>query len=203
MATRNIVPRADGEGSLGTYTKKWGAVYAEDIHGDVTGNVEGTASGNLPMVVGAVLPFAGNTLPDGWLLCDGSAVDRTLYAALFNVIGTTYGSGDGSTTFNVPNLTNKFIEGSATSGTVKTAGLPDITGWVRPSILSLANAVNDVGSGVFSSSGQTDTSKKPQIGGAGGSYFNLKFNASNSNAIYGNSSTVQPPSLTMRYIIKY
>ena len=53
---------------------------------------------------GCVQAFAGNTTPQGWLLCDGSAVSRTDYAALYAVIGTTYGAGDGSTTFNLPNL---------------------------------------------------------------------------------------------------
>ncbi|MCQ2574565.1 MAG: phage tail protein [Alphaproteobacteria bacterium] len=52
---------------------------------------------------GSVIPFAGTTAPDGWLICDGSAISRTDYGKLFAIIGTTYGSGDGSTTFNIPN----------------------------------------------------------------------------------------------------
>ena len=55
---------------------------------------------------GMVSPYAGSVAPDGWLICDGSAVSRTTYSALFAVIGTTYGSGDGSTTFNLPNASN-------------------------------------------------------------------------------------------------
>ncbi len=54
---------------------------------------------------GMVQLCALQTLPTGWLLCDGSAVSRTAYAALFSAIGTTWGAGDGSTTFNVPDLT--------------------------------------------------------------------------------------------------
>lgn len=54
--------------------------------------------------VGTVLVFAGSTAPTGYLLCDGSAVSRTTYSALFSVIGTTYGVGDGSSTFNLPNF---------------------------------------------------------------------------------------------------
>lgn len=61
---------------------------------------------------GSIKPFAGTTIPNGYLLCDGSAVSRTTYAALFAVIGTTYGSGDGSTTFNVPNLTSACYQKS-------------------------------------------------------------------------------------------
>ena len=53
---------------------------------------------------GTVKAFGGSVAPFGWLICDGSAISRTLYAALFDVIGETYGAGDGSTTFNLPNL---------------------------------------------------------------------------------------------------
>lgn len=61
--------------------------------------------------VGSVSTYAGNQAPTGYILCDGSAISRTTYHALFQVIGTTYGSGDGSTTFNVPNLKGKFVVG--------------------------------------------------------------------------------------------
>jgi microcystin-dependent protein len=54
--------------------------------------------------IGMVTTFAGSTSPTGWLLCDGSAVSRTTYASLFTVVSTTYGAGDGTTTFNLPNL---------------------------------------------------------------------------------------------------
>lgn len=55
---------------------------------------------------GFLAPFAGSTAPDGWLICDGSAVSRITYAGLFAVIGTTYGAGDGNSTFNLPDYTN-------------------------------------------------------------------------------------------------
>ena len=57
-----------------------------------------------PLPSGMLAPFAGSTAPTGWLLSDGSAVSRTTYSALFTAIGTTYGTGDGSTTFNLPDL---------------------------------------------------------------------------------------------------
>ena len=59
--------------------------------------------------------FAGSIAPDGWLLCDGSAVSRETYASLYSVIGDSYGSGDGSTTFNLPDLTGRVIIGSSSS----------------------------------------------------------------------------------------
>ena len=52
--------------------------------------------------VGVTFQYAGTTAPDGYLLCNGQAVSRTTYSKLFAVIGTTYGGGDGSTTFNLP-----------------------------------------------------------------------------------------------------
>lgn len=85
------------------------------------------------MPTGSVIPYAGESAPDGWLLCDGAAVSRTTYAALFAVIGTTFGSGDGSTTFNLPDLRGRVAVGvtsdanlgqteGATSYTADTAG---------------------------------------------------------------------------------
>lgn len=78
--------------------------------------------------VGSVIASAMNTTPDGYLICNGAAISRTTYAALFAAIGTIYGSGNSSTTFNLPNLTDKFIQGSNTVGIIKNAGLPNITG---------------------------------------------------------------------------
>jgi len=60
---------------------------------------------------GVVLPFAGGSIPTGWLLCTGGAVSRTTYANLFAVISTTYGVGDGSTTFNVPDMQGRVPAG--------------------------------------------------------------------------------------------
>jgi len=60
---------------------------------------------------GSISMYAGSTAPTGYLLCDGSAVSRTTYADLFTAIGTTYGTGDGSTTFNVPNVKGKVPVG--------------------------------------------------------------------------------------------
>ena len=63
---------------------------------------------------GSITAFAGASAPTGWLVADGSAVSRTSYADLFAVIGTTWGAGDGSTTFNVPDLRGAFLRGAGT-----------------------------------------------------------------------------------------
>ena len=65
---------------------------------------------------GTVLPFGGSAAPSGYLLCNGSTVSRTTYADLFAVIGTTYGDGDGSTTFALPNYSSARMVTSATVG---------------------------------------------------------------------------------------
>lgn len=69
---------------------------------DNMNEIKETVNSNTP--TGVVNLFAGTTAPDGWLICDGSAVSRTNYSNLFNVIGTTFGDGDGSTTFNLPDF---------------------------------------------------------------------------------------------------
>jgi hypothetical protein len=142
--------------------------------------------------VGCVQAFAGSTTPDGWLFCDGSAVSRITYADLYAVIGDTYGDGDGSTTFNLPDLIDKFVQGNATSGTEHSAGLPNVTGKVG-SVISTGS------DGSF----YETTSLVGLTGGSGVGTMETHFDASRSSAIYGNSNTVQPPSVTMRYIIKY
>lgn len=148
-------------------------------------------------LVGSVTWYAGAGTPENYLLCDGSAVSRTNYADLFAVIGTTYGAGDGSTTFNLPLLTdNRFIEGSDVAGTQHEAGLPNITG----------KLTRIVTTGIETRSGALDAFLIPSVhytGGSGGGVVGLTFDASKANSIYSASTTVQPQSLTLRPLIKY
>ena len=72
--------------------------------------------------VGTLKAWGGSTPPAGWLICDGSAISRTTYKALFNVIGTTYGNGNGSTTFNLPSC-GGFGEVYSVRGYGKSLGL--------------------------------------------------------------------------------
>jgi microcystin-dependent protein len=73
-----------------------------------------TSSSSGPGLVppGAMIAYAGAAAPDGWLLCDGTAVSRTQYAALFAAIGTAYGTGDGVGTFRLPDLRGRFLRGT-------------------------------------------------------------------------------------------
>jgi microcystin-dependent protein len=83
--------------------------------------------------VGTVLSYAGSTAPTDWLLCFGQAVSRTTYAGLFAVVGTTYGAGDGSTTFNVPDLRGRVAAGKDDMGG-SAAGRLTNTGTGNPGI---------------------------------------------------------------------
>lgn len=74
------------------------------------------------VLVGEIKPYAGSNEPTGWLKCDGRAISRTEYSALFNVIGTTYGTGDGSTTFNLPDMRNRFPVGAGDSYALNAKG---------------------------------------------------------------------------------
>jgi microcystin-dependent protein len=69
---------------------------------------------------GAISAFGMATAPTGWLLCDGTAISRVTYASLFVAIGTVWGDGDGSTTFNIPNLDNMFLRGISATRTIGT-----------------------------------------------------------------------------------
>ena len=160
---------------------------------------------------GAIMPFAGSTAPQGYLLCDGREVSRADYPYLFDAIGTVYGEGDGNTTFNLPNLQDKFIEGAGANavGTEMSAGLPNITGDLRFHGAEAPSIISNL-SGAFASKTKYNnyrscielSLREPGSTGAK-SYGNFEFNASNSNSIYGNSDTVQPPAICMNYIIKY
>jgi microcystin-dependent protein len=81
---------------------------------------------------GGVTAFAGTAIPTGWLNCDGSAVNRATYAALFTAIGTTWGAGDGSTTFNIPDLRGATIRGVGVS-----------TLYTQNVTITLAQTIND------------------------------------------------------------
>ena len=111
--------------------------------------------------IGAVMPFAGATAPVNWLIADGTAVSRTTYAALFAVCGTTYGAGNGSTSFNLPNLTNRVpvaAGGSYSRGATGGASTVTLTTSTMPSHgHSLSGTASSAGSHGHSISGGTDS----------------------------------------------
>lgn len=159
----------------------------------------------LESLTGIYVPYGGDILPQGWLWCDGSAISRVDYSELFARIGTTFGSGDGSNTFNIPDLTGgRFIEGGSSSGAYKNAGLPNIKGSLYSVYTS--NRPTEGGESTTGAFGITNTTNVSRDGGGSASdaEYGFDFDASRSSSIYSDLiSTVQPKSLTSRWIIKY
>ena len=143
---------------------------------------------------GSIIPFAGSNIPAGYLLCNGVAVSRTSYAGLFGVISTLYGTGDGTTTFNLPDLRDRFLEGAGTNAlaTYLEAGLPNITGTLTsPQFWKGNGAITVSGLGyTFTSTGRDLKSE-------------ATLSASLASSIYGKSNAVQPNAITVQYLIRY
>ncbi len=152
---------------------------------------------------GSVVPFAGSTTPtSNWLICNGAAVSRTTYAALFTAIGTTYGAGDGSTTFNVPDLRGRYPLGKdnmgGTSANRVTAAVADQLG-------GSSGAENHTLT-IAEMPAHTHSYQQPT--------YSLNFSGGGSNGSGGSSSVAtgsagsgsahnnMPPYITLNYIIK-
>lgn len=134
----------------------------------------------------------------GWLLCDGQAVSRTDYAVLFALIGTNFGTGDGSTTFNVPDYRGKFLRGlggdsAADIYTTQAEGLPNITG---------TTAVVDDRASKSSGAFYDIDRDAPNCTDSGWGGYQVGFDASKSNAIYGASEHVTPINQAVNWFIK-
>ncbi len=182
--------------STSTYSIGFKAFYNSE-----TGQAWADGVNLLP--TGALVPFASTNIPSGFLLCNGAAVSRTTYKRLFDIIGTTWGSGDGSTTFNIPDLNDRFIEGTGWYGNVGNyigAGLPNIWGSFGTgdgSPLFWKSQIN----GAFYGNTRTpvylgaNTSDNPRV-----SY--IDFNANRNNGLYGANSSVQPNSIHTYILIK-
>lgn len=132
-----------------------------------------------------------------WFLCNGQAISRTTYSQLFALIGTNFGAGDGTTTFNLPDYRGKFLRGlggdsQADIYTTQAEGLPNITG--------SAYIYNDI----RSADGAFDRSNF-QAGGIdnnGSGNKTISFDASRSSAIYGASEHVTPVNMAINYFIR-
>jgi microcystin-dependent protein len=96
---------------------------------------------------GMISPFAGSSAPTGWFLCDGSAKSRTTYSALFAVVSTTYGVGDNSTTFNIPDLRGRTPIGVGTGTGLTARALADIVGVESVTLTALQSGLRGHGHG--------------------------------------------------------
>lgn len=162
----------------------------------------GATGDTLP--AGSVIPYIKAIAPENWLVCDGSAVSRTDYSELFNVIGTTFGTGDGSTTFNLPNLKGKTIVGLDSSDTDfnqigKTLGEKTHTLTVAemPSHNHSMGSFNQYNDGTGGSFAESEKVGRTTSGADGSKGINPIFNTGGSKA----HNNIQP-SVVLCYIIK-
>ena len=117
----------------------------------LTGNLPAISGASLTGIVaievGTILPWSNSTLPSGYLNCDGSAVSRSTYSALFAIIGTDYGAGDGSSTFNLPDLQDRVPLGvSGSKAVASTGGAETVSSTGSITIAQLTPAGNVGGS---------------------------------------------------------
>lgn len=187
--------------SIGEATEE-GIVAELGEHGAKLGELEAAIEAFHDNCVGEIFSWPADSEPYRALPINGAAVSRTTYAKLFAKIGTKYGAGDGSTTFNVPNGIGKFLQCDNTAGTVKAAGLPEIAGQTNRVNYDRQNNT----SGAFANVTWESSGQAGSWDGDSGGRFHIwltDFKASRSSGVYGASNTVQPPALTMRYYIKY
>ena len=153
-----------------------------------------------PRMIGEIKYFAMNTPPSHCLACDGSAVSRTTYAALFAAIGTTWGAGDGSSTFNLPDLRNEWVQGAGTNavGADIAEGLPNI--WGHQDSDYHLDTADAYGAFYFL---HTSTYYYQRENAGTATPADLAFDASRANAIYGASDHVTPKSKALKACIIY
>ncbi len=179
--------------------------------------------GNLTGIEGiptaTVVPWTDSSIPSGFLECNGAAVSRTTYSALFAIVGTTYGSGDGSSTFNVPDLQDEVVVGkSGTKSLASTGGANTVTstgnvgGSTANATLSTAQlASHSHPSGFFNADNTSPAGFSPQTNysAPAGNVVNTQNAGSgqghshNMSATFsGDATSVVQPYLTLIYIIK-
>ena len=145
---------------------------------------------------GVAFPYAGKTVPSGFMACNGGTISRTTYAKLFAAIGTAWGAGDGSTTFKLPDWRNRTVMGANNAnevGTYLESGAPNITG-----LHSGIEQSGTVAEGSFYLNAVTG------VGSGDSDYDNpqICFDASRSSSVYGRSEEIQPPAGKALWIIK-
>jgi len=155
---------------------------------------------------GIVAPFAGTAAPSGWLACNGANVSRVDYATLFAAIGTTWGAGDGTTTFTLPDLRGAFVRGSGTSA-LDPSSPRAVGSFQAEAYLNHSHGVTDP---THSHTYSTNSSTSQATGGSGSEYFRNASTYSTGAASTGisvNTSTTggtetRPDNYALLYIIK-
>lgn len=151
------------------------------------------------VLIGEVKQYLGATIPDKYLLCNGQEIAQADYPELYAVIGSLpVCQSDTDGMFKVPDLQGRFLEGAnGNLGTVKEAGLPNITGKFTASSPRYGSKAE----GAFT----IDSQPEGTITGVGGQWYEPRFSFDASrmpNSLYGKSNTVQPPAISVNYIIR-
>jgi microcystin-dependent protein len=165
---------------------------------------------------GIIIPWSSASIPSGFLQCDGSNVSRSTYSALFAIIGTVYGSGDGSTTFGLPDLqdrcvlsksNNKALASTGGAETVTCSGNVSLTAAAANATLTSGQLASHSHSGGGSNSGQITSTGGSAVGvattGSAGSSSGHGHNITvNASSFTGDANSVLQPYLAVVYIIK-
>lgn len=197
----SLVKTIDNQGNITIYKSKTNENTGNPILDNNYWSIYQSESeiGTATYEIGLPQPTFNNTLLSNEIWLEGQAVSRTNYAKLFNIYGTTYGEGDGSKTFNLPDCRNRVLWGSTSFGYIN-AGLPNIEGGFSFSGTD-PSTFGGSANGAFTKSNSGGASEGHNYRGDGRFIFN--FNASLSNPIYGGSSTVQPPAIKCRVKTRY
>jgi len=164
----------------------WEVADGDDITAEVFNNAA--------IGTGVILPYAGSSAPNArWLLCDGTAISRSTYADLFSLLGTKYGAGNGTTTFNLPNLKGRIPVGL--DGSITDFNDRGKTGGEKTHTLTLAETPAHTHAVPLSSGGAPTSG----VSGAGQSVFGSMDTDSKGG---GGAHENMPPYLIVNYIIK-
>jgi microcystin-dependent protein len=166
-------------------------------------NLTGLAGGT---PAGVVAPFAGSSAPSGWLLCSGGTANRTTFAALFAIIGTTYGAGDGSTTFGLPDLRGRTVAGVDNMGGTAANRLTSGGSGISGTILGAAGGAETFTIGISQMPSHNHQLNGSSLSGGSGLYGTWQTNNPNfistSSVGGGGASNVTQPTIALNYIIK-
>jgi len=206
----NLTETIDGSTTLAVNAGESVLIYCTGTAWVTIGKSSGVPSGS-------ITGYGGTSAPSGWLLCDGSAISRTTYASLFSAIGTTFGVGDGSSTFNIPDARGRVIAGQDDMGGSAASRLTTAGSGVDGATLGATGGAQNV-TLTAAESGLPSHSHVMSIAGGGGSPTDTYINTSQgtgtvSNVGLGNYAAAGPsaassahtnvqPTLVANYIIK-
>ena len=171
--------------------------------------LDGVQADELALPPGTVLWFAATSPPAGYLECDGASISRTAYAALFSAIDTTFGQGDGESTFAIPDLRGEFIRGvdngrgadsGRTFGAAQGFALENITGTMTMRQLSATGRIVYQSSGVFENAYTTETLTTLAYGSSEYPMTEVSFDASN---VASTADETRPRNVALLPCIKY